>query len=59
MKIRRDEEEVNGITELKDDGVYWMGTKVHPCPMCNVAPTNVDHCGEFGNPKCPYFGIEG
>jgi len=31
--------------------------KVQVCPMCGVAPSNVDDCGEFGNPECPYFGI--
>src|SRR5678815_4622843 len=31
--------------------------RVQVCPMCGVAPTNVDDCGEFGNPECPYFGI--
>lgn len=27
------------------------------CAKCGVAPSNVDDCGEFGNPECPYFGI--
>jgi len=31
--------------------------KVQVCQMCGVAPSNVDDCGEFGNPDCPYFGI--
>lgn len=31
--------------------------RVKVCPMCGVSPTNVDDCGEFGNPECPYFGI--
>jgi hypothetical protein len=31
--------------------------KVQVCQMCGVAPSNVDDCGEFGNPECPYFGI--
>ena len=31
--------------------------RVKVCPMCGVAPSNVDDCGEFGNPECPYFGI--
>lgn len=31
--------------------------RVQVCPMCGVAPSNVDDCGEFGNPECPYFGI--
>lgn len=31
--------------------------RVMVCPMCGVAPSNVDDCGEFGNPECPYFGI--
>lgn len=30
---------------------------VQVCPKCEVAPSNVDDCGEFGNPECPYFGI--
>ncbi len=50
-------EPVNGRVELGDGHTYWLGTKVHPCPKCGVAPTNVDDCGEFGNPECPYFGI--
>lgn len=57
-EIRENEREVNGITEQGADGsVYWMGNKVMPCPDCGVAPTNVDHCGHFGDPMCPYFGI--
>lgn len=31
--------------------------RVQACSMCGVAPSNVDDCGEFGNPECPYFGI--
>ena len=31
--------------------------RVKVCPMCGVAPSSVDDCGEFGNPECPYFGI--
>lgn len=31
--------------------------RVQVCQMCGVAPSNVDDCGEFGNPDCPYFGI--
>lgn len=31
--------------------------KVEVCEMCGVAPSNVDDCGEFGNPECPCFGI--
>ena len=31
--------------------------RVQVCSMCGVAPSNVDDCGEFGNPECPYFGI--
>ena len=31
--------------------------RVRVCPECGVAPSNVDDCGEFGNPDCPYFGI--
>ena len=48
---------VNVRVELGDGHTYWLGTKVHPCPKCGIAPTNVDDCGEFGNPECPYFGI--
>lgn len=36
---------------------YWMGSLVQKCPDCGVAPTNVDDCGHFGDPECPYFGI--
>lgn len=38
-------------------GRYWGRNYVHPCPDCGVAPFNVDDCGHFGNPECPYFGI--
>lgn len=31
--------------------------RVQVCPMCGVAPSNVDDCGEFSNPECLYFGI--
>lgn len=31
--------------------------RVRKCPMCGIAPANVDDCGEFGNPECPYFGV--
>jgi len=31
--------------------------KVAECPMCGISPSNVDDCGEFGDPDCPYFGI--
>lgn len=48
---------VNGDVEIRDGETYWMGSKVEKCPMCGIAPTNVDDCGEFGNPECPYFGI--
>lgn len=57
-EIRKDEREVNGVTKQDGSGViYWMGTRVEPCPMCGIAVTNVDHCGEFGNPECPVWGI--
>lgn len=49
--------EVNGTVEIKDGVTYWMGNRVNKCPKCGIAPTNVDDCGEFGNPECPYFGI--
>lgn len=52
-----DIEGVNGKVEVKDGETYWMGSKVSKCPKCGIAPTNVDGCGEFGNPECPYFGI--
>jgi len=25
--------------------------------MCGIAPANVDDCGRFGDPACPYFGV--
>lgn len=31
--------------------------RVQVCTMCGASPSNVDHCGEFGNPECLYFGI--
>lgn len=31
--------------------------RVKRCSLCNVAPSNVDDCGAFGDPNCPYFGI--
>lgn len=52
-------EEVNGKVEVREGSVYWMGTLVEPCPACGVAPTNVDDCGHFGDPHCPYFGVKG
>ena len=52
-----DIEQPNGKTEVIDGETYWMGTRVMKCPRCGIAPTNVDDCGEFGNPECPYFGI--
>lgn len=42
---------------LRDFGDRKL-VRVKVCPMCGVAPANVDDCGEFGNPECPYFGIE-
>lgn len=42
---------------MKDGLIYWLGTKVHPCRKCGVPATNVDDCGEFGNPDCPRFGV--
>ena len=47
----------NGKVEVIEGETYWMGTRVMPCPACGVAPTNVDDCGHFGDPDCPYFGI--
>jgi len=31
--------------------------KVKVCSRCGVAPANVDDCGRFGDPECPYFGV--
>ena len=39
------------------EGRYWGNNYVEPCPDCGVAPFNVDDCGHFGDPECPYFGI--
>lgn len=51
-------EDVNGEEHVDEQGrKWWMGTLVHPCPACGVAPTNVDDCGHFGDPMCPYFGV--
>lgn len=30
---------------------------VQLCPDCGIAPANVDDCGHFGDPVCPYFGV--
>lgn len=51
------DEDVNGKVETINGETYWMGNKVDKCPKCGIAPTNVDDCGEFGNPECPFFGI--
>ena len=52
-------EGVNGKEEVKNGKKYWMGNEVKPCSLCEVAPTNVDDCGQFGNPHCPCFGVIG
>lgn len=45
------------------NGYHWRNigdgrpVREQVCPMCGVAPSNVDDCGEFGNPECPCFGI--
>lgn len=52
-----DIEGVNGKVEVINGDKYWMGNKVEPCPKCGITVTNVDDCGEFGNPDCPAFGI--
>jgi hypothetical protein len=31
--------------------------QVQECPICGIAPANVDDCGRFGDPACPYFGV--
>ena len=31
--------------------------QVQQCLMCGIAPANVDDCGRFGDPACPYFGV--
>lgn len=36
--------------------VMWEGSKVYACEKCGVCATNVDDCGEFGNPACPRWG---
>lgn len=28
------------------------------CEICGVSPANVDDCGQFGNSKCSYFGVD-
>jgi hypothetical protein len=52
-----DIEGVNGKVEVVDGETYWMGSKVEKCGKCGIAQTNVDDCGEFGNPDCPCWGI--
>ena len=39
-----------------DGNTFWGRNRVEPCPLCGVAPTNVDDCGCFGFPGCPAFG---
>lgn len=31
--------------------------QVQECPICGIAPANVDDCGRFGDPACLYFGV--
>lgn len=38
---------------IKDD------KKEYKCQLCGIVPRHIDHCGEFGNCYCPYFGIKG
>jgi hypothetical protein len=50
--------------EPAGDGLFhWRNlgdgkpVQVRECPMCGIAPANVDDCGRFGDPACPYFGV--
>jgi hypothetical protein len=50
--------------EPEGDGLFhWRNlgdgkpVQVRECPMCGIAPANVDDCGRFGDPVCPYFGV--
>ena len=50
--------------EPEGDGLFhWRNlgdgkpVQVRECPMCGIAPANVDDCGRFGDPACPYFGV--
>ena len=51
------------FAEKKEVNYAWRDlgggdpVRVQHCPKCGVAPSNVDDCGEFGDPDCPYFGI--
>lgn len=58
-KLIRGDDHPNGREEIdtKTGERYWMGSLVQKCPDCGIAPTNVDDCGHFGDPACPYFGI--
>jgi hypothetical protein len=58
-KIISTDKDPDGRVEIdtKTGEKYWMGSLVQKCPDCGVAPTNVDDCGHFGDPDCPYFGI--
>ena len=57
-KLIRTENDPAGKLEVDENGGrWWMGKFVHPCPMCGIAVTNVDECGNFGDPDCPAFGI--
>jgi hypothetical protein len=50
------EPEGNGLFHWRNLG-DGKPVQVRECPMCGIAPANVDDCGRFGDPACPYFGV--
>lgn len=54
---------VRARAALKQSEFEWRDigdgqlVQVQRCHSCGVCPANVDDCGHFGDPECPYFGI--
>lgn len=52
---------VRKIMEITDHpyiAFYAPIVEVNKCPKCGIASTNIDDCGEFGDPDCPYFEFD-
>ena len=45
------------LREISETNETSPSVRVKRCPACGVCPGNVDDCGHFGDPECPYFGI--